>query len=371
MTVENYSALKNTVLTKELLKNAGKINGTNFVKVVYDIRLDELHFLDNEDFQFHADYISEVCLSTPRAVTRSNIDKFNIENYKNQDRRFLIGIISFVTDAKNDFFTLETVEIDTMSVEMIKLFYSKLRHFIELKYKLLFKPSSHDQEILIANLSLHELPRILNRDLVSQKKFTSLNSGESKGRLRCFETKEDYKNARDTLEWFDIILMPRVPDSIPRLSGIINSHPTTPLSHTNVLAHSWGVPNAIQLGAFEKYQALNGSWVCYTVDENSKEISLEKIERPEELKRSPSWQKTFIKLEEPDSRYTPIKPLNKLRLTDRYIYGTKAANLGELYHVMDNGSAKMLGFYRIPRGPRPNFLPYLERYFKKLMVRKT
>ena len=79
MTVENYSALKNTVLAKELLKNAGKINGTNFVKVVYDIRLDELHFLDNEDFQFHADYISEVCLSTPRAVTRSNIDKFNIE----------------------------------------------------------------------------------------------------------------------------------------------------------------------------------------------------------------------------------------------------------------------------------------------------
>ena len=117
----------------------------------------------------------------------------------------------------------------------------------------------------MADLSLHELPRILNRDLVSQKKFTSLNSGESKGRLRCFETKEDYKNARDTLEWFDIILMPRVPDSIPRLSGIINSHPTTPLSHTNVLAHSWGVPNAIQLGAFEKYQALNGSWVCYTV----------------------------------------------------------------------------------------------------------
>ena len=32
---------------------------------------------------------------------------------------------------------------------------------------------------------------------------------------------------------------------------------------------------------------------------------------------------------------------------------------------MDNGSAKMLGFYRIQRGPRPNFLPYLEReYFK-------
>ena len=229
MSLENYKTIKNTVLTKELfMQNAGKINGTNFVKIVYDKKKnDEIHFINNEDYQFHADYISEVLLSTPSSVTRSNIDKFNIANYKSLDRRFFIGIVSFISEEKSPFFTLETVEIDTMNIEMIKLFHSKLRQFIELKYKLLFKPSSHDQEILITPLSLRELPRILNRDLVSSKKFTSLNSGSTKGRLRCFATKEEFKENRKSIEWFDIILMPRVPDSIPRLSGVINSHHTT------------------------------------------------------------------------------------------------------------------------------------------------
>ena len=157
--------------------------------------------------------------------------------------------------------------------------------------------------------------------------------------------------------------MPRVPDSIPRISGIINSHHTTPLSHTNVLAHSWSIPNAIQIGAFEKYNHLNNSWVSYEVDENNQAISLMATTKPENSHMKPAWKKHFIKLEEPDHDYTPIKSLADLRLTDRYIYGTKAANLGELHHIRSKGSSKMLGFYRIPRGPRPNYLPYLERYF--------
>ena len=115
MSLENYKTIKNTVLTKELfMQNAGKINGTNFVKIVYDKKNDEIHFINNEDYQFHADYISEVLLSTPSSVTRSNIDKFNIANYKSLDRRFFIGIVSFISEEKSPFFTLETVEIDTM-----------------------------------------------------------------------------------------------------------------------------------------------------------------------------------------------------------------------------------------------------------------
>ena len=92
----DYKSLKNIMLTKELfMQNAGKINGTNFVKIVYDREKDALHFINNADYQFHADYISEILLSTPSSVTRSNIDKFNLANYKSLDRRFFIGIISF------------------------------------------------------------------------------------------------------------------------------------------------------------------------------------------------------------------------------------------------------------------------------------
>ena len=324
----DYKSLKNIVLTKELFHAKRRKDKRHIISLrLYTTEKKMLHFINNADYQFHADYISEILLSTPSSVTRSNIDKFNLANYKSLDRRFFIGIISFEQHESGSFFTLETVEIDTMSVDMICLFHTKLRQFIELKYQLLFKPSSHKQELLINGLSLRQLPRILNRDLVSKKKFTSLNSGSTKGRLRCFSTKEEFKDARKSLEWFDIILMPRVPDSIPRISGIINSHHTTPLSHTNVLAHSWSIPNAIQIGAFEKYNHLNNSWVSYEVDENNQAISLMATTKPENSHMKPAWKKHFIKLEEPDHDYTPIKSLADLRLTDRYIYGTKAANL--------------------------------------------
>ena len=98
------------------MQNAGKINGTNFVKIVYDKKNDEIHFINNENYQFHTDYISSL-LSTPSSVTRSNIDKFNIANYKSLDRRFFIGIVSFISEEKSPFFSLRDCQIDTMNIE--------------------------------------------------------------------------------------------------------------------------------------------------------------------------------------------------------------------------------------------------------------
>src|SRR5262249_1399439 len=75
----------------------------------------------------------------------------------------------------------------------------------------------------------------------------------------------------------------------------------------------------------------------------------------------PQWAAQIIKLEEPELAGTPIVSLDELRMSHRYKYGTKAANLGELKYVLAEGSEKFLGFYRVPRPPRPNLLPYLAK----------
>ena len=362
---ENTHVIKNETLSKALFEQlAGKMGDTYFVKTIYDRELKEVHYINDKDYQFHADYIGEVCLNTPKAVIRQDIDSFNYNQYKSPTRRFYIGIITFQNHNKDKFFTFETVEVDTMDEGMVVEFYTKLRAQIERQYPLFFKPSTHQQEAMISKLPIQELPRILNHELLSDKKYVPLNDGGAKGRLRCFATKEQYKEKRDTLEWYDILLMPRVPDSIPRIAGIINSHKTTPLSHTNVLAHGWGIPNAIQIGSLEEFSSLDGAWVNYVVSSDNLNIELSAIGKPEEIDSPPDWQRHFIKLETPDSTTTPIRPLDRLRLTDSFIYGTKAAHLGELHHIQRNGSPKMLGFYSVPRGHRPNFIPYLERYFE-------
>lgn len=157
--------------------------------------------------------------------------------------------------------------------------------------------------------------------------------------------------------------MHRVPDDIPRLAGIINADHTTPLSHTNVLATGRQIPNAIQIGAFDlvERERLDGGWVVYRVDAADAEIGLSLVDEPSELDQRPAWYAQRITLEEPEANYSPIAGLGELRHHDRHRYGTKAANLGELHHVLAGGSRRLLGFFPVPRPPRENLLPHLVR----------
>ncbi|MBX9768261.1 MAG: PEP/pyruvate-binding domain-containing protein, partial [Bdellovibrionales bacterium] len=161
--------------------------------------------------------------------------------------------------------------------------------------------------------------------------------------------------------WHDIIVMAKVPEDIPRVGGIINAEHVTPLSHTNVLASGWQIPNCVQIGIFDRIQAegLNEEWVRFEVAADKSEVSLQKTTRPAEIEKAPRWKSTKIRLEAPEVHATEILPLNRLRMSDRFKYGTKAANLGELYHVLEHGSEKLSGFYKIRRPPRANLMPYL------------
>ncbi len=172
-----------------------------------------------------------------------------------------------------------------------------------------------------------------------------------------FRTEQEYEE--NELAWHDIIVMAKVPENIPRLTDVVNAEHATPLSHTNVLASGWGIPNAIQLQALDTLAHLNGRWVRYTVDPNATEIGIEPIGRPETT--TPDWLATRITMDEPDLDNDEIADLKDLRWRDSTRYGTKAANLGELNEVAKNGSTRWLGFYRIPRPPRENLLPYLEQ----------
>ncbi|MCM2323668.1 MAG: PEP/pyruvate-binding domain-containing protein [Oligoflexia bacterium] len=350
---------------------AGTLGGYSFVKVVVHRPSGGIHFLNNARFPFHAYYIADRLLKIPRKELEERIDDFNRQFYLTPDRRFYLGILSLHHRGQEAgaggsargqrFFSLETVEIDNMDAPMVRDFYERVQRKLDPALPLLFKPASHLQERVVAGIEPSALPRVFSHELFASARFVALNSGKASGRLRAFRTDAEYRKALPTLEWHDIIAMHRVPDDIPRVSGIINAHHTTPLSHTNVLAAGWNVPNAIQLGIFERIERehLNGEWVEYEVQMSGAEIGLRRLEsRPAEIQR-PAWTSQRIKLEEPETARTPIVELERLRMVDRVRYGTKAANLGELVHLLRNGSERLLGFYRIRRPPRQNLLPQL------------
>ncbi|MFB9902388.1 PEP/pyruvate-binding domain-containing protein [Allokutzneria oryzae] len=338
---------------------SGMLAGYPFVKLVVDRQNDTIHFINHADQQFHVDYIAERILGVPGAELRADIDSFNESVYHDPDRRFYLGTLALHTREESRFLSLETVEVDTMSPEMIKFFYGFVRENVDAALPLLFKPATHLQERHLLDIPAGELPRIQAHELFATTRYVPLNTGTTRGRLRAFRTQGEYHAAANSLEWFDIIAMDRVPDDIPRLAGVINSEPTTPLSHTNVLASGWGIPNAVQLGAIEliDHQRLDGEWVEYGVDASATEIVLRRAEKPADI-TEPAWRSAQITLEEPETASTPIVGLDRLRMRDRYRYGTKAANLGELGYVLDNGSERLLGFYKVPRPPRANLLAH-------------
>jgi Pyruvate phosphate dikinase, AMP/ATP-binding domain len=353
---------------------AGNLAGYPFVKVVVDrgepgFRKPPLvHFINHHRYQFHSDYIAERILGISSAELDQTIDAFNKSVYQSGDRRFCLGTIALHKQShrgsEDRFFSLETVELDTMDADLVKFFYTTVSRFTDPSLPLLFKPANHLQEMIAAQIDPMDLPRVFSHELFSSARFIALNPGNAQGRIRAFKTESEYRKALPTLEWFDIIVMHRVPDDIPRLAGIINAHHTTPLSHTNVLASGWKIPNAIQLGVFDQIekQGLQNEWVNYVVDNSSDQLSLTRIPEPVQSTQRPSWSVQRIKLEEPEVHNTPILELDQLRMSDRYRYGTKAANLGELRHLLENGSDRLLGFYKVRRPPRANLLGYLATF---------
>lgn len=345
----------------------GHLAGYPFVKVVVDRskpEKPEVHFINHNVFQFHSDYVAEVILGTSKAELDSRIDEFNQSVYFSNDRVYIFGTLS-LHKHDDQFFTLETVEVDTMDESVLLYFFKAVAAHLERGLPLYFKPANHGQEAIVARLSKETLPRIYSHELHASADYLALNPGSVQGRIRAFHSLTDYQAARATLEWYDIIVMERVPDDIPRLSGIINASHTTPLSHTNVLAHGWQIPNCVQIGIMTRIvqDALHEEWVEFRVEMTDSMAQIEKIEPPAAAKLPrPAWAVQRVVIEEPQTDNVPIAILEKLRLTDRFRYGTKAAHLGELHHLLEVPSERLLGFYKIRRPPRPNLLAYISKY---------
>lgn len=346
---------------------SGKLAGYPFVKLVVEQKTSEIHFLNHARYPFHAHYIAEKLMGISAEQIEKQIDAFNQSVYLSPaaERNFYLGILALHRREERRFYVLETVEIDTMDAEMLRYFYAFVRKRLDTKIPLFFKPGNHHQETVVGTISPSELPRVYSHELFASSNYVALNPGTTQARIRAFRTEDDYRRALPTIEWHDILVLHRIPDDFPRVSGIINANHTTPLSHTNVLASGWGIPNAVQLGIFDRIsrEGLDGQWVEYTVASNLTEIGLKQTEKPAEITR-PAWSVQRIKLEEPEAINTKIAELTALRMSDRYRYGTKAANLGELGHVLSTESERLLGFYRIQRPPRENLLPYLAKFLE-------
>lgn len=363
-TTAPQGAVVGSVLTLPLFEQlCGVLGGHPYVKVVVDRQQGVWHILDSAVHSFHVNYIATEVQGLTLEELDAELDRFNHSVYQDPERRFLLGVLSLHSgggpqEQPQPFLVLETTEADTMGAELLTEFYRFVREQLDSALALLVKPANHGQENALTSVPETVLPRTQGHELFAAAPFVPLTLGSAVGRLRAFASAEEYRAARPHLTWYDIVAMPVVPDDIPRLAGLLNGLPTTPLSHTNMLAAGWGIPNAIVRGILDRIAAedLDGAWIRYDVTADNAVV--ERAEQPLDLSE-PAWHTQRIRLDAPQVADDPILPLSELRSQDRRGYGTKAANLGELHHVLRHGSARLTGYYSVPRPPRPDLLGHL------------
>ena len=132
-----------------------------------------------------------------------------------------------------------------------------------------------------ANSTLHEqtaeragLAFVTQEALLREQPFLPLNTGRAQGRLRIIKSVEQTGD----LSPQDILVLDEVPVWLPPVAGLVTQRPSTLLSHVNLLAKGWGIPNAYVRDAQAALRQYDGQWVELNV--NAQDYRVQPMARP-------------------------------------------------------------------------------------------
>ncbi len=278
-----------------------------------------IYYVNSQRFRFHKDFL----YATGLAPFGTDIYK---AAYFAEDRRFIVGTIAWQKTV--DKWTWEMWEGDLATAEHLKTANEIInKTFFE---KVFYKPNSLRQEDVSANIGFE---RITQDELNKNQEYLALNTGTAIGRVHIIEKLDDTVEIGDN----EIIILKELPETLPPVRGIIVAKPSSPLSHINILAKGWGIPNVYIKDADKLFKELNEKWIKFDATLTKYEYKPAGIP---ELELAP----TVLPREAPSNlKVKKITGLREMRAKDSLAFGAKSANLGEMLF------AKLPGFI-VPDG---------------------
>jgi hypothetical protein len=296
-------------------------------------RNNKIYYVNSQKYRFHKDFL------IGNYLVLKGQDLFE-DIYINQNRRFIVGTIAYQKTV--DKFTFEYWDGDLIPANQIKTTYDVInKTFYE---KVSFKPNSTRHEELTADLGIG---RVTSDEISKNQEYLALNTAKGVGRLHIIDKLDD------TVEigYNEIIVLNEVPLNLPPVRGIIISKPSTPLSHINLLAKGWGIPNAYIKDADKLFKEYDTWWVEF--ETSLTEFKIKKAGKTaidEQQKRDEALGQIF-KAPPSNLKIKKLATLKEIRARDSVIYGAKAANLGEIASsnmrniIVPNGFAIPLSYY--------------------------
>jgi len=288
---------------------------------------ERIYYVDTNRYKFHKDFVNGTYLSLERG------QQFFENNYLKPNRRFILGTIAFQTPVRR--WTFEFWEGDLIPPVQIKLTSDIInKSFFT---PVAFKPNSLRQDQASAGIA--GLQRVLQSDISKEQDYQALNVAKGLGRIHVIERLDEHVE----IGYNEILVLNEVPVQLPPVAGIITTKPSTPLSHINLLAKGWGIPNVYIKNAQELFRQYNGWWVEFDARRDNYSIKRADNNALNEYLRRVK-QRLDVMKPRSDLSARRLAPLSEQRAGSSIAYGAKSANLGELIHSRLPGITVPPGF---------------------------
>ncbi len=293
----------------------------------------KIYYVNSQKYRFHKDFL----IGNYLVLKGQNLFE---DIYMKEDRRFIVGTIAWQKTV--DKYTFEFWDGDLIPAAQIKTTYDVInKTFYD---KVAFKPNSTRQDELSADLKIN---RVTADEISQNQEYLALNTARGVGRIHIIDKLDD------TVEigFNEILVLKEVPLSLPPVAGIIISQPSTPLSHINLLAKGWGIPNAYIKDADKLFKEFDTYFVEFKTNLTDYNIKVADKEILDGWANKLEKEGKVIKAPPSNLDVTKLATLEEIRAKDGLIYGAKAGNLGEIANakikniVVPKGFAIPIHFY--------------------------
>ena len=304
-------------------------------KFIIDVRTNDIYFIDVNVFNIHADFVLGELLKLP--WTTENVREYNL-NYERVKPRFILGYLTH--HLKVDRWSFAFWEGDKIGAPDVLRAKKRLGETFFVK-NLAYRPDSPMQQKMAVEVKRLGHAIVTNDEIYQAADFQAFHVGRAVGKLRVVPVGTPFESlifGRSEI----VLLQESYPDITP-VAGIIATTFSTPLSHVNLRANAWGIPNAGDKKARDKYAQLDGKLVYYEVTETASTVREAIAAEIKELEGRIAAARR-VDLPKAKLEISRFAMLTRMRAKDATIYGTKSANLGEIVTANLRGVSVPEGF---------------------------
>lgn len=311
----NFSTFKNLAVKKNLIQWSEFLNEKEFVKfIIVDFdSVPKVYFINSSNHNLHADFANTVGIDHVGNHVKKGQIIYHPSSISNNGT---LGNFAFnySNGYSQDFDVVQkTHELLAANMTFLE---NNLSYFITANNE-----NEYYQDSTLFQNS--RIPVLFESDIYDGIDYWGLNQAEGFGFFRQI-TLEETPAAKD------IVLYESLPNTLPRVGGIMTSVVQTPLSHVNLRAIQNKVPNAFIRDplSIDSISNLLNDYIYYRVERDNyyiRKATLEEVNKWFENIRPTKEQSPPLNLD-----YTTILPLDDIRFTMYDGFGAKSANVATL-----------------------------------------